>query len=228
MSPKESRCLGLVGGLGPGATTHYYRELTAALEKHGRIPRLLVNHADVGRVFAFVTAKDFDGLARYLDDFIDAMAAGGAEVTAIVATTPHICADRLKQISPLPFIDMLDEVAAVARERGLTRVALLGTRFAVETQLFGRLGDIEVTMPQADEIGRTHQLYTEIVAGRGTPAHIAELTALARTFMTRDGAQSVLLAGTDLSPVLTESNADFPLIDCARVHIDAIVRRMLG
>jgi aspartate racemase len=45
--------------------------------------------------------------------------------------------------------------------------------------------------------------------------------------VTRDRAQSVLIAGTDLSMVFTESNAGFPMIDCARVHIDAIVRRLL-
>ena len=37
-----------------------------------------------------------------------------------------------------------------------------------------------------------------------------------------------MIAGTDLSMVFTESNAGFPMIDCARIHIDAIVRRMLG
>jgi aspartate racemase len=54
-----------------------------------------------------------------------------------------------------------------------------------------------------------------------------ELRQIAKTLVTRDGAQTVLLAGTDLSPVFTESNAGFPMIDCARVHIDAIVRRLL-
>jgi aspartate racemase len=37
----------------------------------------------------------------------------------------------------------------------------------------------------------------------------------------------VLLAGTDLTMVMNEDTAGFPTIDCARVHIDAIVRRLL-
>ena len=75
---KAGRCLGLVGGLGPAATVHYYRELVAAHERRGRVPRLLIAHADIGRVYAAVTAKDFGGLARYLADLIANMAAGGA------------------------------------------------------------------------------------------------------------------------------------------------------
>ena len=47
------------------------------------------------------------------------------------------------------------------------------------------------------------------------------------SFVERDGAESVLLAGTDLTMVMNESDAGVPALDCARVHIDAIVRRLL-
>jgi aspartate racemase len=226
--PKESRCLGLIGGLGPGATVFYYRELISAIERQGRTPRLLVAHADVGRVYAYVTAKDFDALARYLVAFVKEMAAGGAELTAIVAATPHICAPQFTAISPLPLIDMLDEVAAVLRARGLKRIALLGTRFTIETRMFGRLGDVEIVMPATGEIERIHELYTDVMAGRVSNETIAELRKLARKFVTQERAQAVLIAGTDLSPVLAAGQLDLPTIDCARVHIDAIARQMIS
>ncbi len=224
---QEGRCLGLIGGLGTGATVHYYRELVVAHEKLARIPRLLIAHADVQRVYAAVTAKDFDGLARYLAGLVTRLAAGGAEVTAIVAATPHICADQLVALSPLPLVNMLTEVAAAVRARGLKRVALLGTRFTIETRMFGCLDDIEVVLPQADEVERIHRTYSDFVAGRGSEAQTEELRRLAQTFVTRDDAQAVLIAGTDLSTVFTEHNAGFPMIDCAGVHIGAIVRRLL-
>jgi aspartate racemase len=225
---QEGRCLGLIGGLGPAATVHYYRELVAAHEKAARIPRLLIAHADVHRVYTAVTAKDFNGLARYLAGFVTQLKAGGAEITAIVAATPHICADRLVALSPLPLVNMLTVVGAAVRARGLKRVALLGTRFTIETRMFGCLDDIEVVMPQADEIESIHRIYTDFVAGRGSDAQTEEMRKLAQTFVARDGAQAVLIAGTDLSMIFTEATAGFPLIDCAAVHIDAIVRRLFG
>ena len=225
---KEGRCLGLIGGLGPGATVHYYRKLIAAHERRARIPRLLIAHADVQRVYTEVTAKNFDGLARYLAGIVTQLAAGGAEVTAIVAATPHICAPQLVALSPLPLVNMLTAVADAVHMRSLKRVALLGTRFTVETRMFGCLDDIDVVMPQADEIDRIHSLYTDFVSGRGSDTQADELRKLAQTFVTRDGAQTVLIAGTDLSSVFTENNAGFPMIDCAGVHIDAIVRHLLS
>jgi aspartate racemase len=227
MADKPSRCLGLIGGLGPGATALYYRELIATIEKQSRVPRLLIAHAELKTVYAAVTAKDYDTLAHYLAGLIANMAAGGAELTAIVAATPHICAPQLVALSPLPLVNMLSEVAAAVRARGHKRVALLGTRFTVETRMFGSLGDIEVITPRPDEIDHIHRIYMDIVAGRGTNAQTDELRGLAHKFIARDGAQAVLLAGTDLSIDLNENNASFPAIDCARVHIDAIVKRLL-
>ena len=224
---KESRCLGLVGGLGPATTVFYYRELVAAIERQGRVPRLLVAHADINRVYAVVTAKDYDGLARYLAGLIDSMKAGGAELTAIVAATPHIAARQLAALSPLPLISMLTAVADTVRTQGLKRVALFGTRFTIETRMFGCLDGVDVIMPAPEVIERIHRLYTEVVGGRGTPAHIEEMRKLAQAFV-RDGAQAILIAGTDLSPLLADVKLDFPAIDCARVHIDAIVQRLIS
>ncbi len=224
---REGRCLGLVGGLGPGATFYYYRGLLAAHEAAGRTARLLIAHVDINRVRGFVENNNRVGLARYLAGFISSLTAGGAEMAAIVAITPHICAAELTAISPLPLIDIVSEVAAEIRARGLKRVALLGTRFTVESRMFDRLG-VDVIMPKAEEIEQIHNAYMDVLYDRSTPAQIDGLRQLARTFIARDGAQAVLLAGTDLSMVLNEDNAGFPTIDCAAAHITTIGKRLLA
>jgi aspartate racemase len=225
---RPGRCLGLVGGLGPGATVHYYRELVAAHERQGRSLRILIAHADIDRVYTAVNAGDFEGLARYFAGMIADMAAGGAEFTAIVAATAHICARELAALSRLPLINMLTEVRQAVDAQGLRRVGLLGPRFTVETRMFGCLEGIETIVPETGVIEAIHDLYKEFVEGRGSDAKADELRKIAQEFVARGGAQSVLIAGTDLSNVLTDSNAGFPMIDCARVHIDAIVRQLLG
>jgi aspartate racemase len=225
---KPGRCLGLVGGLGPGATVHYYRELVATHERQGRSLRILIAHADIERVYLAVHAKDFAGLARYFAGLIADMAAGGAELTAIVAATAHICARELARISPLPIINMLSEVRQAVDARGLKRVGLLGTRFTIETRMFGCLDGIETVVPGPGLTERINELYKDFVDGRGSDAKAHELRKIAQEFVSRHGAQSVLIAGTDLSSVFTDRNAGFPMIDCASVHIEAIARRLLA
>src|SRR5262249_46007325 len=119
---KDTRCLGLVGGLGPAATVYYYRGLLAAHEEAGQKARLLVAHADLDSVRRFMENDDRRGLANYLEGFISRLAAGGAEMTAIVAITPHSCASELTAISPLPLVDIVSAVATEIQTRGLKRV----------------------------------------------------------------------------------------------------------
>ncbi|MBV8836244.1 MAG: aspartate/glutamate racemase family protein [Alphaproteobacteria bacterium] len=224
----HGRCLGLIGGLGPGATVTYSRALVAAHAAQKRVARMMIAHADVDRVLALTGASDRDGLAQYLAGVIADLKAAGAELTAIVAVTPYICAPQLVPRSPLPLIDMVTEVARAVRQKGLTRIALFGTRFTVETSMFGRLEGIDIAMPRPDEITQNHNSYADIVADRHTPAQLDQLRELARTLIARDGAEVVLLAGTDLSTVFDEDNAGFPLLDCAGVHIAAIAKQMMA
>ena len=227
MAGREGRVLGLVGGLGPNATVYYYNGLIAAHKAQGRVARMIIAHADVDHGRPLAEAGKLDELARYLNGFIDATAAGGAEMAAIVAVTPHICSAQLLPLLRIPLIDMVATVADEISARGLKRVALLGTRSTVQSRMFGRLG-VEVVMPTPDEIDFINDAYLDIVYDRSTPAGIDRLRELAHTLMKRDGAESVLLAGTDLSMVLNEANAGFPTIDCAGVHIAEIAKRLLS
>ena len=221
-----ARHLGLIGGLGPDATVHYYRELLARHEKAGRLPRLTIAHADVETARQRAAANDREGLARYLNGFVEEVARSGAELTAIVAVTPHLCAPQLTRIAPLPLIDMVSEVAKALRQRGLRRVALLGTRFTIETRLFGGLAGVDVVMPTAERIARIDTLYYDFVGGRGSDAKFFELQDIAAGYVRDDHAEAVLVAGTDLSPHLARFDSSLPLIDCAQLHLDAIAARL--
>ena len=224
---KEGRVLGLVGGLGPNATVYYYNGLIAAHKARGRVARMLIAHADVDHGRPLAEAGKLDELARYLNGFIDATAAGGAEMAAVVAVTPHICSAQLLPLLRIPLIDMVATVADEIRARGLKRIALLGTRSTVQSRMFGRLG-VDVVMPKPEETDFINNAYLDVVYDRSTPETIDRLRETAHTLIRRDGAESVLLAGTDLSMVLNEESAGFPTIDCAGVHIREITKRLLS
>jgi aspartate racemase len=203
--------LGLIGGLGPGATIHYYRELAKA-----KAGEMLLVHADLDRVLGDVQRGDRTGLAEYFARLIDRLARGGAEVAAISSITPHFCIRELQKISPLPLVNIIDEIAAEIRSRGFQRVALFGTRFVVESRMYGMLDGIDVLVP--DQVDEIHQAYMKTVeggdAGRDTLTKIAHQLPV----------DAIVLAGTDLSLIFDETNTNFPHVDGAKVHIQAILR----
>jgi aspartate racemase len=207
------RNLGLIGGLGPGATVHYYQQLVEM-----EPGELLIVHAERRRVLADVERGDRTALASYFARLIERLANGGAEVAAISAITPHICIRELEKISVLPLVNIIEEVGNEIRSRGYKRVALFGTRFVMESRMFGMLEDVEVVVPeQVETIDRT---YMAIVDG-GTEGRNL-LSRIAREL----AVDAVVLAGTDLSLIFNESNTDFPHVDGAKVHIQAIARSL--
>jgi len=225
----NERCLGLIGGLGVGATIHYYQELVKEHSARGRVPSLLIVHADVNRVLRDAATGETRQLAAYLAELLERLSSAGARIAAIPAVTPHICMAELLEISPIPLVSLPAAILHEIQTRQLKRVALFGTRFTMETRMFGQLPGVEVVVPSADEVDLIHAAYVQIVnAGCGTEEHYQRLRAIAHALYERERVEAVVLAGTELSLIFNETNTDFPHIDGTRVHIAAIMRDLLA
>jgi len=223
----QSKHFGLVGGLGVGATVLYYQAIAAACAEKGTVPRLTMASAHAPTALAFVQAGQIEGLAAYLAGFAGELAAAGAGFFAIPAITPHICLTELKRLTTLPIVDILQVTAERLRDRRLSRVALFGTKFTIDRNLFGALDTFDVVRPHDAEVEEIHRIYLGLATqGRISAADEAKLRDIAHTLCRRDRVEAILLAGTDLNLVFNEANAGFPAVDCAAAHIDAIVAQM--
>jgi aspartate racemase len=222
------RCIGLVGGLGVGAAVHYYSKLAEAHERRGAKLDLVMVHAETSEVFRFVAAGDRTGLADYLAGFLRRLAAAGAELAVIPAVTPHFCIDELRLMSRLPIISIFDPLIECLKSRSIHKVSVFGTRFVMESDLFGKLPGVEFVHARPDELDEIHRIYIALAESRqGSVEAYSRLTELAQTLSSRDGVDAILLAGTDLALVFNESNTHFPAIDCAALHLAAIERAAL-
>ncbi len=155
------RCLGLVGGLGVGAAVHYYVNLAKAHHEQGRALEMVMVHAEPPRVMEFLRASDRDGMARYLARFMARMKDAGAEFGVVPAVTPHYCIRELSASSPLPILNIFDPLNVELARLGFKRVAVFGTRFVIESDLYGEVRGVEFMRPRAEEIERIHEIVHE-------------------------------------------------------------------
>src|SRR6478735_10559654 len=147
--------IGLIGGLGVGATVHYYRELASAYGS-GQPMDLVMSHASVARTTEYVSKGDRAGLAAYLAGFLSQLKRAGATIGVVPAVTPHFCIEELIAIAPIPVVDITTAIADHIRERNLSRVALFGTRFVIESDMFGRLPGVELVRLRGSEVDFVH------------------------------------------------------------------------
>lgn len=217
-----------------GAGIFYYKALVDSHLALGLSPRILMVHADVRRVMSHAAAREADQLARYLAGLLGQLARGGAEIAAIPAFAPQVCATELAAITPLPLVSLLDSIVAEVKRRGLRRVALFGARVTMETQMFGRLqdqhedADVEVVAPRPEELNRIAAIYARVVEqARASDEDHGALAALAHTLIEREKLDAIIFAGTDLAFVFNTENTEFPHVDGARVHLKAIMSELL-
>jgi aspartate racemase len=223
-APPASRHLGLIGGLGVGAAVIYYRAIATGCTDRGVVPRMTIVHAHAPTVLAHVSAGRIEELADYLAGFVAQLRSVGATVFAIPAVTPHVALGPLRTRDGMPIVDMLEVTARGLRERGLSRIALFGTRFTIETELFGALHSFDVVSPQPQEIDEIHRVYLELATGgRTSAAGVQSLRDIAGALRRRERVGAVVLAGTDLNLIFDEAGAGFPAFDCASAHINAIL-----
>ncbi len=146
----------------------------------------------------------------------------------IPAVTPHLCIRELLGLLFLPLINLFDPLLRELSSRSVKRIGVFGTRFVMESALFGMVDGVEVVQPPQDEVEYIHRTYSELAqTGQGSETQYRGLTDLAINFCQRDHLDAILLGGTDLSLVFNEANIQFPYIDCAALHIEAILDSVL-
>ncbi len=219
------RKVGLIGGLAVRAGVFYYEQM---IERYGagRPPlRLMINHADVGRVLSYVAAEDRDGLGSYLGGLANELADAGCEIVAITAVAPHLAIAEISDTARVPIANVLETIAIGLAADGVNRVAVFGNRVAMQSNVFGAVPRDMVVRLEPDVVDWVHETYNEIAlrGKRATQPEFDKLSSLAHRLIREQDVQAILLAGTDLSSFYAEQKPDFPFVDVARLHIDQII-----
>ena len=141
----------------------------------------------------------------------------------------HFCIDAFKNQSPVPVIDLLDVVKLEVRRRGLKKVGLLGTRVVMETGFYGVLDGVEVVAPASDLLA-VHDAYVSMASlGLATPAQRELFWSVGSTLTSKQGCETILLAGTDLALVFRAGDdPGFETLDCAALHAGAIAEAAMA
>ena len=165
-------------------------------------------------------AEIFAKLARRL-------AAAGADAVAVTSMGGHFCSRELEAVSPLPVINAIPAVNEAIRQRGLQTigidrnissdaVAALWRSHLGEHRAAGRRG-LAAGARGISRDGVRGPLHHR-TAARG-------ILSAGRQMMREQGADAIMLGGTDLFLSFAGQNPGFPLVDCAAIHIGAIYQR---
>lgn len=217
--------IGLIGGIGPAATDFYYRRLISRFASKKAALELTIVHADTPTLLGNLASNDAASQVAIFMRLTNRLAAAGAECVAITSIAGHFCIEAFKASSVLPVVDMISEVNRVVEQRAFARVGILGTRTVMETRFYGGIPSVEVVPPSGRDLEDVHQAYIAMAAsGIVTEVQRAVFAAISKKLLNESGVEAIMLGGTDLALAFNERDTDFPFIDCAGIHADAIAR----
>lgn len=209
------KTLGVIGGMGPEATAHFYHLFTklclaACDQEHPDAvilsrPRIPDRTAYILGKQAF--GKNAEDPAPALIDAGKTLTALGADFIAIPCVTAHFFYDRLVEALTIPVVHIIRETAGHLFERGIKRAGLLATEGTVKSGIFhkelNKLG-IETIIPSAESQNLLMELtYSGIKAGLRPDLNIFDIIT---SELLAKGSETIILGCTELSLVNRGNN----------------------
>jgi len=217
--------IGLIGGIGPAATEFYYRGLVRAFAAANRKLELTIANAEVRDLTGNLAKLDHKAQAGIFVELIGRLKAAGAKAAAVTSIAGHFCIEELTAISPLPLINVLPELDRAFREMGVKRIGILGSGMVMQSRFHGGVTSVEIVAPKGAELEEAGNRYLALAtAGVATDDDRRFFLDAGRKLVREQGADVVVLSGTDLFLAFDGASPGYPLADAAEIHIGAIVR----
>lgn len=211
--------IGLIGGIGPAATIAYYDRLTRLARDAGRPLELTIEEADGAEMIANLLADRREEQAAVYARLVDRLRAAGATCAAITSIGGSFCYAETEQISSLPLVSAVAPLDDHLARAGLRRVGLLGTEVVMRTLLYGQLARTEAVTFDGDLVA-LGQTYLDM-AGDGSCSDEQRtiLFDAGRSMIEDQGAEAIVLAGTDLGLAFDGRDPGYPVVDALEVHV---------
>lgn len=221
--------LGVIGGMGPEATSYYYDQVirhTEASCDQEHLDMVILSCASMPDRTAAIQTGETAELLATMRSCAHLLEQAGCAHIAIPCNTSHFFYDQIQAFTRVPIIHMPREaVREAVRVRGAGRVGIMGTDGTVGSGIYARecaaAGAACVTPPEEIQAGIMSIIYDDVKAGRAPDLDTFD-DALS-WFTGEAGCDCVILACTELS-VIGQYRA---LPDVALDAMDVLVRESI-
>ncbi len=224
------RVIGLIGGMSWESTAEYYRIINETVKERlgglhsAKIVLYSVNFHEIESLQHEGRWKD---ATEIICDAARSVELAGAGCLLICTNTMHKMAPEVQRAVTIPLLHIADATAAEIREAGMSRVALLGTRYTMEEDFYkGRLvadHGFEVMIPPERDRKIVHQvIYNELCLGQVQGESKRQFVRIIRD-MDKLGAEGVVLGCTEISLLINQEDCPLRLFDTTAIHAQAAV-----
>lgn len=233
-APGEMKTIGIIGGVSWASTVDYYRYMNEKVQNDlggdnsAKILMYSIEFGEFSKQERLANAGNWDPLNATMLDAARRLKAGGADFIVIGSNTLNSRADDIEAKVGIPVLRIYDATGAKVNRSGLSKVALLGTKFTMEepfyrTALADKYG-ISVVTPNATERDYINRvIFDELCRNDIRNESRAEYVRIINRLADEEGAEGVILGCTEIPLLIHQSDVKITVFDTTRIHADAAV-----
>lgn len=193
-------------------------------------PEVSMHTPSLAEYMECIYRDDWRGVGELMLSSANKLAGIGADFLICPDNTIHQALPYIEIRSPLPWLHIAEAVAAEALQRGFRRVALTGTRWLVESEVYPEkltANGLEYLRPDAaerEEINRI--IMEELVYGVFETEAVTYLQQVIGR-MKGEGCDAVILGCTEIPLIMNDSNSPLPTLDSTRLLARMALRRAI-
>ncbi len=221
------KTIGLIGGMSWESSAVYYTAINRlAGKKLGgyHCAKSIMVTVDFAEIQDLQFKEDWKSLELIMINAARQLEAAGADFVVLCTNTMHICAPVIIQNISIPFLHIAEATGLKIVEKSLKKVALLGTRFTMEKDFYKNYlienFNIEVIIPEEKEREIIHNtIYVELVHGIIKDDSRDKIKQIIGRLEIQ-GAAGVVLGCTEIPLLISQEDAQIPVLETTLIHAE--------
>jgi aspartate racemase len=228
-----SRHIGIVACSAEGAALCYRAicdEAPALMGRHMH-PEITMHTHCLGEYMEHIGRYDWQGVADLMLSSSNKLAKVGADFLISPDNTIHHAFELVAPRSPLPWLHIVDEVAAAAKLRGFRKLAVTGTKYTMEGTVYQKklpAAGFEYLVPNADERAEIDRIIMDELVNGIFPYQSRTYFQQVIGRMSHAGCDAVVLGCTEIPLIIDDITSPLPTLDSTRILAQAALRDALA
>ena len=225
------KTIGVVGGQGPASTADFYMRIVKYFQDNfgaryvRDFPPMIIFSVPTPDLVESIENEELT--FSMAADAIKRLERDGSDFIVVVCNSLQYLIGRLQTLIKIPIINMASIVADSVQDRGYKTIGILSTETTIKKRVydsnFSEKG-IKLVAPNKADQNSMAEVILNIIGGRVTAKDIEKLKKVVGN-LKKSGADAIMLACTELPPVLKQADIDLPLIDCNELYAKAAAKR---
>jgi aspartate racemase len=223
------KTIGIIGGLTWYSTVEYYKLLNELVNERlggAHAAKIILHSVDFAEIKVLTEQQDWKSIAAIICKAAQGVELAGADCLLIGANTMHNIADEVAAAINIPVIHIAEATATGIKNKGLKKVALLGTKYTMQMDFYKKklaAKNIETIIPGSNDIEFiNNSIYSEFSKGIFLPETKQQYLRIIDGLI-QQGAEGFILGCTEIPILIKQEDCAVPVFDTGLIHSTAAV-----